>query len=216
MPACCFSTRLRRRSSGVPRYVFSGAARRHGVCIILGYLVARLLRLPRSAVGAFVQGAIGNLAYVGLPRGPALSAPTPSPWPAPSAGHLALAFLIPVYNLLAVAVLLADDPRNGSGPRILQMSPRWPPIRSCSPCCRPALRAFEWKLPPVIRRTCATLGHGHPIGVPQHRRVSDAKALRDHFCACRRGAADQGRRRPLAGYLVARWLGLSPVESRVA
>ena len=81
--------------------------------IVLGYLVAFLLRLPGTSVGAFVQGAYrSNLAYVGLPVVLLALAAAPGQ---PMAGSsslavLSVAFLIPIYNLTAVIVLLAGRP----------------------------------------------------------------------------------------------------------
>ena len=82
-------------------------------CILAGYGLARVLRIPRPKVGTFVQAAYrGNLAYIGLPV--VLYAFTSVAGEA--AGRtaqqdatVALAPLIPLYNVTAVIVLLAGQ-----------------------------------------------------------------------------------------------------------
>ena len=141
------------------------------VSIILGYLVALLLRLPRVSVGAFVQGAYrSNLAYVGLPVVLlSLAASHSQPMSGgDSLAVLAIAFLIPVYNLTAVVVLLAGRPMEpGAGHaarQILRAMVTNPLVLSCAAGL--LFVAFGWKLPPVIRQTCATLGQmGTPLAL---------------------------------------------------
>ena len=148
------------------------------VSIILGYLVALLLRLPRVSVGAFVQGAYrSNLAYVGLPVVLlSLAASHGQPMSGgDSLAVLSIAFLIPVYNLTAVVVLLAGTSCRAWG------QPHGPPdvaSHGHQPAravlrCRPALRCFRLEAtardPPDVRHTGPD---GYSIGSAEHRCVS--------------------------------------------
>jgi len=79
-------------------------------CIIAGYVIAWVMKLPRSDVGAFVQGSFrGNLVYVGIPvvlfsleNSQGLDAARLE-----SVMMLALALIVPIYNAAAVIILLA-------------------------------------------------------------------------------------------------------------
>ncbi len=81
-------------------------------CIILGYAVALILRLPRPSIGAFVQAAYrGNLAYLGLPVvffALAGTGGNTSP-ETENLAVMAIAPLIPLYNAAAVVVLVAGQ-----------------------------------------------------------------------------------------------------------
>ena len=77
--------------------------------IVLGYILARLLRLPADSASAFVHGAFrSNLVYVGLPvvflalaaRGYEQMAELQA------AAVISIALLVPIYNIAAVLVLV--------------------------------------------------------------------------------------------------------------
>lgn len=87
--------------------LFAGAV----ACIALGYAVGRLLRVPGDSMGAFVQGAYrGNLAYVGLPVVLyALAAAEGPSREIAGLAVLAIAPLIPLYNIAAVILLTKGD-----------------------------------------------------------------------------------------------------------
>jgi len=82
-------------------------------CIGLSYLYGRLMRLPAQSVSAFVHCAFrGNLAYLGLPIIVYSLEPLASSDPAQynnlkQITLLVLASVVPIYNVLAVIVLLA-------------------------------------------------------------------------------------------------------------
>jgi predicted permease len=192
------------------------------ICIGIAYLAAGLLHLPRSAVGAFVQGSYrGNLAYVGLPAVLlALTAPGTPPAPEIRAlAVLALALLIPVINLVAVAVLLASRPvGTESGPRIRQMLKAMvtnPLVLSCAAGLCFVL--FKWQLPPMLRQICTSLGAmSTPLALISIGAALTPKALRDDLLRAGAASLIKVAVAPLAGYLIARGIGLSPVELRVA
>ena len=84
----------------------------------------------------------------------------------PMSGSDSLAVLVgrfphPVYNLTAVVVLLAGRPVTPDAGHTARenVDEPWSPTRWCSPAppgCFSLI--FGWKLPPVIRQTCVTLG----------------------------------------------------------
>jgi predicted permease len=81
-------------------------------CIVLAYIVAFIIRVPPRAVGTFVQGTFrGNLYYVGLALLMYIFAGADSKTSTEmeNVAILALALLIPVYNIGAVVVLLASQ-----------------------------------------------------------------------------------------------------------
>ena len=77
---------------------------------VVAAMIAGLLRLPRTDFGVFVQAAFrGNLAFVGLPLlifslgGPGSSGPLVS------SAVVALAALIPLYNVVSVLALMVSE-----------------------------------------------------------------------------------------------------------
>ncbi|MFA5424246.1 MAG: AEC family transporter, partial [Phycisphaerae bacterium] len=86
------------------------------LCVVAGYIVAFLLKMPGPSVGAFVQGAFrGNLYYIGLAV-LLYSIADYNPVDAERIKNIAilvLAFIIPIYNFLAVIILLAGRQRLG-------------------------------------------------------------------------------------------------------
>ena len=95
----------------------------------VGYLVAWLLRVPRHGTGAPVQGGFrGNLAYVGLPAITlALTGADGAIDPAVrTLAVLALALIVPIYNIVAVVVLVAAAAlRQASRQRLARLPPSW-------------------------------------------------------------------------------------------
>jgi predicted permease len=82
------------------------------VSLAVSYFVARLLNISPSAVGTFVQGSFrSNLMYIGLPIILYGSYNEPAYPAVKNIALLVLAFTIPVYNIVAVVVLLASQHR---------------------------------------------------------------------------------------------------------
>lgn len=191
-------------------------------CLILGYLAAWLLHVPRGALGAFVQGSYrSNLAYVGLPVVTlALAAANGEPTQATkSLAVLALAFMVPIYNLTAVVVLLTARPAAGSpgqGLRQLLVALATNPlVLACAAGLLCAL--FGWKLPPVLRQTCATLGQmSTPLALLGIGASLTLPAVRHNLSRATAAALIKVGWAPAVGFLVASLLRLSPVELRVA
>ncbi len=80
--------------------------------LAVSYFVARLLKIPPEIEGTFVQGAFrGNLMYIGLPIVLYGSLDSPSSAVIKDIALLVLAVTVPVYNIVAVIVLLASQHR---------------------------------------------------------------------------------------------------------
>jgi len=80
--------------------------------LAVSYLAARLLKISPAAEGTFVQGAFrGNLMYIGLPIILYGSLDSPSSSLIKDIALLVLAVTVPVYNIVAVIVLLASQHR---------------------------------------------------------------------------------------------------------
>jgi malate permease and related proteins len=130
--------------------------------IVLGYLAARAMRMPGEKVGTFVQsGFRGNLAYIALPVVLyAFSFPDGGETgkQARQLAALALGPLIPIYNVVAVIVLLASQHRLGRAAalRMARQIATNPLLLSCVA----GLAWTYWKLPlpSVIHRTCDVMG----------------------------------------------------------
>jgi predicted permease len=78
--------------------------------IIVGYIVAFILKLPVASIGTFVQGAFrGNLMYIGLPIIIYSFAGNHSAGQMSNISALVLGFIVPFYNIAAVVILLASQ-----------------------------------------------------------------------------------------------------------
>jgi len=78
-----------------------------GGCIAVAYIAARLVRMPASQSGAFVQAAFrGNMTFMGLAI-VLYAFGGDQGHPAQTIAVLTLAPIVPVHNILAVTVLLA-------------------------------------------------------------------------------------------------------------
>lgn len=191
--------------------------------IALGYLIARLLRLPPRSTSAFVQGGYrSNLAYVGLPivllavasRGGEQAAALQA------LGVVSIALLTPVYNIVAVLVLLAG--REGSRAelpaRLRELLFRLltnPLIVSCAAGL--VAMALGWKLPTPLRETLATIGDmTTPLALLGIGASLTFATLRQYARNAALAATIKAVGAPLLGLLVARWLGLSASELRMA
>ncbi len=190
--------------------------------LALGYLLARLMRLPPPTTAAFVQGGYrSNLAYVGLPivllavashggdNAPALQA----------LGVISIALMTPIYNFVAVLVLLAGKPgrRERLGPRLRELGYRLitnPLILSCAAGL--LVMALGWKLPQPLRQTLSTIGDmTTPLALLGIGAALTFATLRDHARNATVAALVKTVAAPLAGLALAGWIGLSQPELRM-
>lgn len=191
--------------------------------ILLGYGVAALLRVPRAALGAFVQGGYrSNLAYVGLPV-ILLALTNASGGMATdqkAVAVVAMGMLTPIYNLVAVVVLLTARPRDAEVHigqeirRILLAMISNPLVLSCTAGLLFAL--LPWGLPPIVHRTFATVGQmSTPLALLGIGASLTLTALRHNLRLAGFATLIKIGFTPLVGYLLANLLGLAPVELRI-
>jgi len=191
-------------------------------CVMLGYLVAWILRVPGPSVGAFVQGAFrGNLVYIGLTVvlfALATSDGTPDPQ-AEALAVLAIAPLIPAYNVAAVLVLLAkrETGKARVRRRLVELTRKVitnPLLLACAAGFAYSLTG--WELPMLARRTFATLGQmSLPLALLSIGGSLTVTALGNRLTHALASALIKVAGAPLVGYVIARRIGLTPTELRV-
>ncbi len=196
-------------------------------CIGVGYVVAWLLRVPRHGTGAFVQGGFrGNLAYVGLPAITlALAGADGSIDPAVrTLAVLALALVVPIYNIVAVVVLVASggaapgQPAEARTAYLRKLGVALVTNPFIVACLAGLLFAVSgWELPAIVARTCATLGQmTTPLALLGVGATLSLTALRGRWAQAAGAALVKVGVAPLVGYLLVTALGLSPLELRIA
>ncbi len=136
--------------------------------IVVGYVVARLLRVPGAAAGTFVQGAFrGNLAFVGLPIVFALpDAPVLGGLSLHAAAVLAVAPTMVFYNVSGVVVLTVSQ--HAFGPRmvgpVLRQLAVTPPLLAAVGGI--GFVALGWRLPGAVAGALGALGEmALPLGL---------------------------------------------------
>jgi len=188
-------------------------------CVILGYIVARLLRVPRRSTGAFVQASYrGNLAYVGLAV--ILFSIGDGDRTTEAIAALALAPLVPIYNLIAVVVLLAGHDHKG-----IRLARRLG-IVAAKVLTNPLLLACVagllvslsgWTLPPMVGRTCKTIGQmALPLALLGIGATLAFRHIRGSVGPAIAATAIKLLCAPLLGFAAATLLGASPIETRIA
>jgi predicted permease len=89
------------------------------LCVsLLGWAWSRLLGIPASGQGTFVQSAFrGNLAFIGIPvlAASVVDAPESIRVPVLASGVIVMALTMAFYNVLAVIVLQSSRPGGGAG-----------------------------------------------------------------------------------------------------
>ncbi|HSN75317.1 MAG TPA: AEC family transporter [Anaerolineae bacterium] len=192
-----------------------------GLCIAIGYLAGWRLRLPRASLASFVQGAYrGNLTYVGLPVVLyAMQAASNDSSGYQSLALLAVTPIIPLYNVLAVLVLLGAD---GSGQanfaqqsgKLLRGVVSNPLIIACVAGIAYAYSPLP--LPPVAQRTLTALGQmALPLallGIGAALRLRDIRA---GGLTATAAALIKVAIAPLAGLAIASALGLTGPELQI-
>jgi len=191
-------------------------------CIIGALALGKLLGLAPISLGAFVQGAYrGNLAYVGLPVVffALASADGRISAEVESLAVLAIAPLVPFYNIVAVIALLSG--REGTEMRlrdrlrdVLAKTITNPLILACvlglgwSQC--------GWRVPPVLDRSCLALGRmALPLALLGLGGTLSAADLHGRVGPGLGAAIIKLALSPLAGYAAAVWFGLAVEETRV-
>jgi predicted permease len=192
-------------------------------CMLIGYLVGWALRLPRRSMGAFVQGAYrSNLAYLGLPIVLfALASANKGLTPGLEAtAVLAIAPLIPLYNAIAVFVLLiGQDHVSGSRRKqaraILFRMLTNPLLLACVAGILYSQTGLE--LPVALGRTLAAVGQmALPLALLGVGASLNFKVLRGQWLPASAGALIKVAVAPLLGYALGRYFGLDRNEMLIA
>lgn len=194
-------------------------------CVLLGYLVVRLSSMPAQVGGVFVQGAFrGNLAYIGLPV-LLFSLLTPSSETAAEverAAVLALAPLIPIYNILAVLALLGGRGNNGL-PRtvratVLHMAWKVATNPLLLACVAGSLIAVSGiTLPAFAHRGLTALGQmALPLSLLAIGASLSIRAVGKHLWPAFGASSVKVFIAPLLGFLLADWFGLTGLHLRAA
>lgn len=191
--------------------------------VALGYLIARLLRLPPRSTSAFVQGSYrSNLAYVGLPITlMAVAARAGSQSAALQAvAVLSIALLMPIYNVVAVFVLLAghEGSREQLPHRLRELGFRLvtnPLILACAAGL--LVMALGWTLPAPLRETLSIVGDmTTPLALLGIGATLSFATLRSYLRNAGTAASIKAVASPLFGLAIAAALGLSRPETRMA
>lgn len=191
-------------------------------CIAAGYLVGWRMGLGRAPLASFVQGAYrSNLAYVGLPIVLyALAAAGKDTPQAESLALLAIAPLVPVYNVVAVVVLQAGG-GNSMGTRRLDRRELARGIATnplIISCALGVLFAYTGlTLPLFIQRTLDAIGQmALPLALLAIGATLRLDAVRAGGRAATVSALIKVAFAPLAGLLAARLMGLEIVQAEIA
>jgi hypothetical protein len=190
------------------------------VCIGLGYVAARGLHIPPRSVGAFVQGAFrGNLVYVGLPL---IIYSFSNSYGSEAAraelvAILALAFIVPVYNIAAVIILLA---RRQAGHRsvfseVVRQVMTNPLFLSC--VAGIVYSAFSAPLPVAASRTLAALSQiALPLALLSVGAAMVQGSLAGQTSLAFAASLIKVIVAPTAGFIAAVLLGLGPMEMKLS
>jgi len=189
------------------------------VAAAAGYAASALLRLPRSSWGAFVQTCFrGNLVYAGLPV--IVYALAPDGGTAPRAlettAILAIAPLVPLYNLGAIVVLLRHG-RSTSRPSLGCLL--WETLRN--PLFVACILGFvfplaDWHLPKLALRTCTAVGQmALPLALISLGTSLRLERIRGDFLPAFAASLVKIAFAPLVGYAIARGVSLAPDQIRI-
>ena len=188
-------------------------------CIIIGYIIAAIMRVPAAEIGTFVQGAFrGNLLYVGLPVIIYSFANSGgfNTTQAETVAILVLAPIVPAYNIAGVLVLLASRHKlDRYVPlKIFRQIITNPLILAC---VAGVLYSIVFpRLPVVIVRACSAVGQ---IALPLALLGVGAALVQGKIVGRRSFAFASSVIKivvaPLVGFVAARLLGLGPAETRI-
>lgn len=183
-------------------------------CTAAGYAAAWAIRFKKP--GSLAHAAYrGNLAFIGFPV--VVYGMNGSGSDAVAIAVLMLAAIIPFYNIIAVLMLLGDQHR--LGPRALwvmtkQIATNPLVIASAGGL---AVAWLELELPLAASRTLEALGKmALPLALIVIGATLEFKVMRGLFAPILAASLIKVAFGPLAGFLLARWLGLTAEETRVA
>ncbi len=188
--------------------------------ILIGYVVARWLAMPRAAVGTFLQaGFRGNLAFVGLPviLYAFADAGQDAAAAAKATALVVLGPMVVLYNIAAVlALLLSRSPISKQALGVLYRELQTNPLLlSC--CAGVIYAALDWHLPVLAERSFDAVGQmALPLALLCVGGSLVSIRLRGHLGWAATAAAAKLLLLPLLGFALARLLGLSLPAMRIA
>ncbi|RKX31715.1 MAG: hypothetical protein DRP71_13025 [Verrucomicrobia bacterium] len=207
-------------SSGGPLVVFGVLLSGTLVTIFVAYLTSHAIRLPMRDHGTFVHAAYrGNLAFLGLPI---IIYSYGGVQAATEAGMVQMAVLalapMIIFNNVAGALVLSASQHRPS------LSALRPVLRNLSTnpfflaCIAGLLFSFSTLTLPVgVSRTLGSVGQiGVPIALLCVGGTLVTTKIRDRIGASIAAALIKVAVTPLAGWLIARGIGLGPDEMRIA
>jgi len=193
------------------------------VCIFLGYIVAWIMGLKKQTKSAFVQGAYrGNLVYVGLPVvlytisgiggniNPEIE----------TLAILAIAPLIPIYNIVAVIILIiGQEHGNNSWQKnikdVLIEVLKNPLLIACVAGIGYSYTGLN--LPILLERTCSTIAQMTlPLALLGVGASLTFESIQDGILRGGLAAILKTGFAPFIGFLVGSAIGLSPLDLRIA
>lgn len=194
------------------------------VCIVLGYIVSWILKVPGALLGTFIQGSFrGNLLYVGLPV-IFFSASTQGGAVPPEIEALAVLSIAPmviVYNVISILVLLQPQMRGKPGKAGEQ-------IRNLlvSLITNPLLIAViigilcnfsGITLPLFIERFCSTVGQlALPLALLGVGGSLRLQAFNNGLIYTVAASLIKVIAAPVTGFIIGPFLGLTSVEMKIA
>jgi hypothetical protein len=186
--------------------------------IVVGYLVAWVMRVPEAAAGTFVQGAFrGNLAFVGLPIIFTLpDTPLGGGLTARTAAVITVAPMMVFYNVAGVVVLLlSQHPISWKMVRpFLKQLATTPPLLAT--IAGVTFAVMGWKLPASVDKTFASLGEmALPLGLLGVGGSIITSRLGGAWRRPLASALVKTVASPILGWGVGRWMGLGALELKM-
>ncbi|NLL83922.1 MAG: AEC family transporter [Lentisphaerae bacterium] len=210
LPAMLLETTARTEISGTePLQMCSLLATVTFICLILGYIIAWCNGV-KGCSGPIVQGSFrGNLVYIGLPIVIfSLSDQTPERAASLAAcAVLSVAPIVPLYNALAVIVLVAgneETPRGSIGKTLLKVIPKIatnPLLLACLGGL--TLSWLKLPLPPLIQRTLSATGQmALPLSLVAIGAVLSFRSLKQNWRPVTVASIVKAFGAPAIGYLL--------------
>lgn len=197
-------------------HIFSVLALATFTVIAIAYPLAHLLRIPEKSVGTFVQGAFrSNVAFVGLPVIFYLYGASGDD-SATRAATLALAPMIPLVNILALAILQEQNPgKRRFGWAFFSGTVKNPLLIAC--IAGMVISIIDMPVPTMFQRGLQALASmALPLALLSIGSALKFTQFREHTAIASAAALLNVAVLPIIGFAFARLLGLSPSEIRIA
>jgi len=198
--------------------VFFVMAAATGLGMVIGYGLARLLAVPRAAIGTFLQASFrGNLAFVGLPVIIYAAAAAGQNAAAKATAVVVMGPMVALYNVAAVLALLLSRSRLSRQAlnqafEELKINPL---LLSC--LAGVVFAALNWELPPLVGRTLTAIGQmSLPLALLCIGGSLVSMRVRGKLSWSLGAVVVKLFLLPLLGYAVAHLFGLSVQGTRIA